>query len=45
MLLPAQEFNGIGVFAEDGEADIEAALEKTPALPTLPALHNGSLKK
>lgn len=33
------EFNGIGTFVEDGDGDLEAALEKGPAL------HNGSIKK
>ncbi|KAJ1519683.1 hypothetical protein ONE63_004946 [Megalurothrips usitatus] len=37
--LNAAEFNGIGTFAEDGDADLEAALEKTPTI------QNGSLKK
>ncbi|XP_034249836.1 excitatory amino acid transporter-like [Thrips palmi] len=37
--LNTAEFNGIGTFVEDGDADLEAAMEKGPSL------HNGSIKK
>ncbi|KAE8752469.1 hypothetical protein FOCC_FOCC000591 [Frankliniella occidentalis] len=37
--LNTAEFNGIGTFVEDGDVDLEAALEKTASL------QNGSLKK